>query len=418
MALIDLLQSLAGPNQTASAIAPGQSAAPGGQASTPLDELLVEASRKPSTNMPPLNTMSDSPSNLAGPLSYSAPDPGVSQSAQPTGLNYNNSQASKDVNSALGGETLRGGMANPGIYGLLPQSMQHGTLRNVLGALGDAFLVGSNKQAEYEPRMQRQEIGAAQAGINPDDPQSLEAAAQRVSATGAADAPQIAAQMRQSAQEARLREATLANTQLYHQSTIDSRNDSIVARQAPLVSGMANTARTPQEYATKYAQAEAIAQRIGPQFHASDFGLLDPSMWMPGTVQGMTGNQQQVSADKGSQRQVSMRDTDVNAASRVQAAGISGGSHIQSASISANRTTDASILQGLTNKQNSGQSLTPAEQAVFNHQTQLSRGGARSLPPGLVTGGSTPQKFQNGAVYHDAHGNKARYNNGTWTPVP
>jgi hypothetical protein len=43
----------------------------------------------------------------------------------------------------------QGGGGNPGIYGLLPPNLQHGTLRNILGAIGDAFLVGSGREPTY-----------------------------------------------------------------------------------------------------------------------------------------------------------------------------------------------------------------------------------------------------------------------------
>ncbi len=43
----------------------------------------------------------------------------------------------------------QGDDGNPGIYGLLPPNLQHGTLRNILGAIGDAFLVGSGREPTY-----------------------------------------------------------------------------------------------------------------------------------------------------------------------------------------------------------------------------------------------------------------------------
>lgn len=311
-------------------------------------------------------------------LNYVPPGPGASQGAQPNQLNYNNSAQSGAVQDALTSEgTPQGGSANPGIYGLLPQGLQHGTLRNVLGALGDAFLVQAGHAPTYGPRMEQQKIGQAMAGYNPNDPDSVQAAIQRVAATGSPGAAEMADRMQKNASEIALRKQLMEQNNAYRQSMTDNRNDNALQRMTPLIGGMVAGATDKASYTSAYQRAEAIAQRIGPQYHASDFGLVDPQDWTPGATAtaGLTHNNLLVSGDKAAQRQVSMRNTNVNAASRVQAAGISAG-----------RPQDAAILQNLIAKQNSGQALTPAEQAAFNHFTQVSKGG-RSLPPGLVVGG-------------------------------
>lgn len=364
-----------------------------------LAELMVQGKASPtlqSINLLPSPNqnvqMSDAPNYSPAPN-----DPGVGQTAQPPGLNYNNSQQASAVQGALLGEpTPQGGSANPGIYGLLPQHLQHGTLRNILGALGDAFLVGGGGQAQYGPRMERQQIGEAMAGYNPDDPQSVQAAIQRVAATGSPGSVEVADQLQKNANDIALRKQVMEQNNWYRQSQIDSRGDQALQRMTPYIGGIAATAKDKPSYTSAYNRAESIAQRIGPNYHATDFGLVDPDEWTPGATAtaGMTANNVQVSADKGQQRQTSMRNTDVNAASRIQAAGIGAGGHVQAAGISAGRTTDATILQGLVAKQNSGQPLTSAEQAAFNHMTQVSRGGGgRALPAGLVAhpaGGRAP----------------------------
>lgn len=309
-------------------------------------------------------------------------NPGMSMLPQQgQGANpYDNSQQSGQLNSAVNAEgPPRGGMANPGIYGLLPHNLQHGTLRNVMGALGDAFLVGSGRQAQYEPRMQRQEIGQAMAGYNPNDPQSVQAAIQRVAATGAAGSPEMADQLQKNANDIALRKQIMEQNNSYRQSMIDSRHDGSLQRMTPYIGAMVGGAKDQASYASAYQRAESIAQRIGPEYHAADFGLIDPKDWTPGAAAnaGLTANNIRVSGDKAQQRATSMRNTDVSAGSRVQAAGIS-----------ANRPQNAAILQNLITKQNSGQALSPAEQAAFDHLTQVSKGrGGRSLPPGLVVGG-------------------------------
>ncbi|HEX4197451.1 MAG TPA: hypothetical protein VHZ26_08415 [Caulobacteraceae bacterium] len=46
------------------------------------------------------------------------------------------------------------GADNPGLWGLLPQDKQYNPLRDTLGAIGDALLVGGGRQPEYAQRKQ------------------------------------------------------------------------------------------------------------------------------------------------------------------------------------------------------------------------------------------------------------------------
>lgn len=419
---MDLLQSLINPN-SANAIQSGQSA-PSAQAVPSVEGITVPAPPRQTSSAPiQLLPGPSAPSNLTSPpnLTMDAPvSPMANQSAGPAGLDYNNSSDVTALNAQMNANTPRGGMANPGLYGLLPAGMQHGTMRNVLGALGDAFLVGSNRPAEYEPRMERQEIGNAMAGYNPNDPNSVQAAIQRVAATGATGSPEMADQMQKNATENALKNATLEQNNWYRQNTINNRNDTALARMTPYIGGMVAGANDKPSYTSAYNRAEAIAQRIGPDYHASDFGLVDPDNWTPGATSttGMTRNNVQQSYDRSQQRATSERNTDVNAASRIRAAGISGGSHIESSEIAAAKPTDATMTSAEIAKQNSGQTLTPAEQAHFDHTTQVSH-RSRALPANLTVGGgkAAPSKFQNGGVYKDAHGNRARYVNGSWISI-
>lgn len=316
-------------------------------------------------------------------------DPGAAQTAQPPGLNYNNSQAASAVDNALLGEpALRGGMANPGVYGLLPQGLQHGTLRNMLGALGDAFLVGSGAQPQYEPRMQRQEIGRALAGYDPNDPQSVQAAIQRVASTGAAGSPEIADQLQKNFNDIQLRKSLAQQNANYKQQMIQARNDNLFNRMNPVAQADLAQATSAEDYQNRLARWNQRIKAIDPSADAiTAFGV--PEQYTPGSISatsGMTNQQITQHQDRQSQQAVSMRNADVNANSRIKAAGVSAGSRNYATDVNADRPTSANILQGLIEKQNSGQSLTPAEQAAFNHMTQTGKRSA-GLPAGLTVGG-------------------------------
>jgi hypothetical protein len=324
------------------------------------------------------------------------PQPMGNQDAQSVGINYNNSQAATAVNNALQGDGGHG--ANNGLYGLLPQSMQHGTLRNFLGALGDAFLVGSGHQPQYQPRMDRQAMGNAMAGMNINDPSSVAAAVQRIAATGAPGAAELADKVQQQAEQAALRQQYMQYNQDYREQITGAKDQNILARRSPAWSGFANSAPSNSIYSQRFAQAEAAAQKLGKDYHAEDFGLLPPDQWQPGmTAQGLTSNQQQVSSDKAAQRQTSERETDVNAKSRLGAAGINAGGHIAAAGVSNQRPSPTTLMQQLEPIITSGKA-NPAQQALWNKLTETKNG--RALPPGLTIGKQPTSVDRNYLLQH------------------
>lgn len=432
MALADLLQSLFSPQasqgstafgQTANAIAPGQSTTPGIQGSTPLSALVINAANAPASNVSPAplagrpSVQSRAPVDnsslapLASILQPSMPSSGATQDPQAPAFDYNNSQDVSAVNGAVNADEPYGGStAGRGVYGALPSSLQHGTLRGILGALGDAFLVGSNRQPEYQPRIERQEIGNAMAGINFDDPNSVQSGIARIAATGAPNAAEMANQVRQSYEEAQLRKATQENTMLFHQSTIDARHESLYNRMAPMAQADLSQATSAADYAARKALWDKRITSIDPNQDSTSALGIPPTYAAPGgltSTSGMTNTQITAHQDRQTGQAVSTTNAHIRAGGSVAAAGVS-----------ANRPSPTTMLQGLIDKQKNGGTLTPDEQNYVIRNTQPAH-TSRGLAPGLTPNAphTAPPRFVPGQVYQDAKGNNATYNaNGTWTP--
>lgn len=356
----------------------------------------------------------DIPKSAAAPVTPPAPSPtstpvdGFTITAKRPAPNYDNSSAVASAQSALSKANAaaqqvppsyaQGGSDNPGIFGLLPPHMQHGTLRNVLGALGDAFLVGSGRAAQYEPRMQRQEIGNAMAGIDMSDPKSVSAAVNRIAATGVPGSAEMAQQILE-------RQQMLQQNNWYRQSVINDRNQSTINRQAPFVAGQAQKITDPDQYAKYYQDWDSrIKAAYGPDHTAAEYGLPDPSDWKPGSMDyaGMTGGQ--IAREDTSKASIDER---ADAAAKRDATTRRGqdmrsGDSRYSTNHRAGRSpTSSGILQGLIDKQNRGETLTPAEQAYWSSQINGKKGGSRGL---LTTGGGNPPVVTNGDVaYVRAH---------------
>jgi len=287
--------------------------------------------------------------------------------------NYNNMRALKGVQEALSAEPKpEGGSVNPGIYGLLPENVQHGTLRNVLGALGDAFLVGSGRDAVYRPRMERQQIANAMAGFETNPAM----AASRIAGTAAPGASDIAQKMFDQANNVELRKTQQESNNLYRQSMNEDRQARSDDRRRGIIGGLLQAAAAtgdPKKYEAARTRALQMADGTG----------IDPAE-LPESLQDYTG------AYGATTGQV-MRNQVGNASieERRQAAQQTHqdrirGQNIQAAKGSHQQMTATTYLHQLAAKQDSGQKLTPAEQQVWNKYTATKSGGSR----GLVTLGN------------------------------
>lgn len=361
------------------AMAPKQPALPAAAPpSTPAAEPSSDASQ----------AASDQPATTVQGVDVVAPNPHPKTSAP---INYDNSAAVAGAQSAIGAANAaarnapagpaQGGSDNPGVFGMLPQSMQHGTLRNVIGALGDAFLVAGNKQPEYEQRMQRQEIGNAMAGVDPTDPASMTAAATRIAATGAPGADQMAAQLVEKAQQARLatlmqqqnfqyKQGMLQDRDLAVQSQAADRQDRDDDRKRGIIGGVLQAAAAsgdPNKFAAARAQ---VLKLVGPNSRI-DPSEIPESMADYQAGYGMNANQVRLSADRAAGRAQAGRDTDVNAQSRVQAAGMRPGP----------QPSPTGYLESLITKPAAERS--PEEQQyVTKALTPTGRGSRRPVPGG------------------------------------
>lgn len=266
----------------------GQQAAP----PTPPQPPTVDVSGKP---IDPNATTEVAPIEVTAPAK---PPP----AAPP--IQYDNSKDAAAVQQSLANAPpLQGGSANPGLWGLLPQNVQHGTLRNVLGALGDGFLMHEGQRPAYSDRMNNQEIGRAMAGYA-NNPQ---AAIERVATTGANGSVEMADKMENNLQNLQIRQQVAQQNNSYRQAMMASRNDSIIQRMAPMVAGWAQNAKTPADYAAAYARADAAAKKISPDAGAEDFGYVDPADWKPGAMTGVGATTGQIQRNVTSQQSIAER---------------------------------------------------------------------------------------------------------------
>lgn len=326
-------------------------------------------------------------------------DMGTLQSPTPPGLNYDNSRSVAAVQAANDANPARGGSANPGLYGLLPQGLQHGTLRNVLGALGDAFLVQAGHDPEYANNMARQNSGNAIAGMNMNDPNSVQAATQRLAATGSPDAMKYADAIQTQAENAQMRKAQMDYNNIQRAQMNQIRFSGQYQNIGQKASGQISTA-TAATYPQLYAQLDRRVKQLDPSMDAaSALNIPAPEDFQEGSLAhyGETGNNVVQSTDRAAQRQQSGANAVTAAGSRIKAATIGANSHTDAATIGANRPDEATFQDQYIAAKKAGQPTTTEEDARFAHDTQLSKG--RGNRPNLigVPGGGHPAPAASGA---------------------
>lgn len=141
------------------------------------------------------------------------------------------------------------GLQHKGMFGL------KGTLRDVLGLVGDSLLVGSGRDSVYDKVRQREREGDAMAGFTADP----DAAAERMSGIN----PGAASKMQDLAIQQQLKRAQLQSLEQYRQSQIETRDFERTSKAANVVARIfaSPVARTRPDLAMR--QAREVAARAG-----------------------------------------------------------------------------------------------------------------------------------------------------------
>jgi len=254
-----------------------------------------------------------------------------------------------------------------------------GTLRDVLGAVGDAFLIGSGRNAIYRPQRQQEKLSSALYGFTDDPKAAIERAA--------LENPEFAAGLNnqyQNQETQRLRTAQIAAAQ---QAAISQKGYGIVG-------SLARTIKDPDSY----KQAKPILERMKAQY-GLDFDVPDEydedaltSIYTRGLSPDQIADNERADsnfASQDSQRKAATRIADERAAetarhNRAMESRPSGGSGPKN-------PTNASIVAPLLKKLESGGQLTPAQQEVldragYNKDRGKGKASSRRAPPPLPPG--------------------------------
>lgn len=191
------------------------------------------------------------------------------------------------------------------------------TLRDVLGLLGDSFLIQEGNKPVYAPSIDARRQAEAMAGFT----NNPAGAAERLAGLGLDGTPELANTIFNNANNVEIKKQGAENTNLYHQQLNDNRIASRVEKLMPTLGPLLQRPQNKDDYALAWQRAAQIAKRQG--LTPEDLGMIDPDDWEPGILNGygMKSNEVAVDADRDAKRDLdgklgqgridaSMRNTD------------------------------------------------------------------------------------------------------------
>lgn len=299
----------------------------------------------------------------------------------------------------------------------------HGTLRNVLGHIGDAMLVAGGRNPQWVPAQQRYSEAQAMAGFQ-NDPKT---AAGRVAALGTPNSAEFADKLYGQGVSQDIHLDQLHNLQQYRTAQTDARRDVGFQRAIPSLGAVMRNG-TAGDWASRISQVDqTLKNRYGvdpttgqPYYTHADAGIPENYDQTYSQYGGENAGQQGRDQNADNAHAQAGRDTDVNAASRRYSADTAAGSRASQPNI-------MTILGKLADIQDKGGTLSPAHQKIWDKYTNIPGRKGTAINPGLAVGGGQggggQQKFIPNQTYRDGNGNRAKYTPGhgpggkDWTPV-
>jgi hypothetical protein len=331
--------------------------------------------------------------------------------------------SAQDANVAAQG-TPAGGANNP----IANFMGNHGTLRSLLGTLGDAFLVQAGHQPLYQNRVDAAKLAQAAAGYttNPG------AAADRIMASGVPGSLAEGQTGYQSFQNDEIRKQTMANEAAYRQAYLGQRQegvDSLAQSRQDHEDQIARSTFGARLAAAPTQQAyDQTRQAIIAQLSKMPNSGINPDVEFPANqsdynkAYGLTAGQYSRQQTTMSGQQQRGEIANMENATRQRGQDIQGGVGAQRNAVmrqNGSQTMPAQI-ERISQKVNQGQQLQAGEQRLWDTYNEKGRkAGLLSSIPGL--GGQrqgAPQSApQGGPIHTYASGRQAQWDGHEWVPI-
>lgn len=240
-----------------------------------------------------------------------------------------------------------------------------GTLRDILGTVGDALLEGNGRNAVYRPGREREKVGDAMSGWT-NGVEAAKAAAERLTAMGR---PEEARELLQQITNEELKRSQIDGLQASRESQAQDRKWGNVKDATNMIARIFADPRAQANPALAMAQAEVIARQAGVSLE--ELGLsqdMSPEELGLYSRRDMTVNQQEMLPRR--DRQLDQGDRRLNISQQNADRPRAGPRPAQ--------PTEAGEISRIRGMVNRGEKLPPGDQATWNAYQNKSSGSGRS----------------------------------------
>lgn len=154
------------------------------------------------------------------------------------------------------------------------------TLRDVIGLLGDAFVMNEGGKAIYAPSIDSRRISEAGAGFT----NNPAGAAERLMGLGIDGTPELGNTIYNNAQTATLKRDIADNTAAYREAGLAQKTAGNVTKLMPYVGPLLSGAKDKDDYALRWQRVQQMAAKQG--LRIEDLGVPDPEDWSPEVARG------------------------------------------------------------------------------------------------------------------------------------
>ncbi len=176
------------------------------------------------------------------------------------------------------------GGTDAGLFGFLPQKMQQGRFRDIIGAIGDGLLIEGGHKPIYAPRKEARQMGQALIGYD----QNPEQALLRLAQTGTPEAVELAQKGIQNLETREQKAVQQEQLNNYRQQQISLKRYQAAQQLQPYLRSIMSTVKDEESYAKAWDRVTQMMTRMGIDADATEvFGLPGPNDYEEGLLENL-----------------------------------------------------------------------------------------------------------------------------------
>lgn len=193
-------------------------------------------------------------------------------------------QAASQAQQAQGQLPRISGGTDAGLFGFLPERMQQGRLRDIIGAIGDGLLIEGGHKPIYAPRKESRQMGQALIGYDSNPEQAL----LRLAQTGTPDAIKLAQEGLQNLETREQKAIQQEQLNNYRQQQMDLKRFQSAQQLTPYLRSIMADVKDADGYSKAWDRMSQMLSRMSIKADATEvFGIPGPNDYEEGMLENL-----------------------------------------------------------------------------------------------------------------------------------